>query len=305
MKTPAMHKISIDTDHYYVLNPIPPYVDIILHNVSINEKEFTKMAALSSSYQNDPRLVEMVRKAGDASAKVPYLMAAGETPASILEALREVAKPHVDYLRDLPGHMRVTIEMLLSINKIPMGCEDCGIPALLEIDRIQGEMIQTLREMMAGRELPETFRAANLAALSRLDQDWPRLRRKVVPSWSEPHPLPEQAAMRYQPVFVRGRLAYLFETCVMVDSPLARELLKFTPPVLQRPIPENQPVPATGSAEWLIRDTGKIGRHFTRALLNIIKDRLEAEKISLDAHNYHRINQEARDALQDFVGKTP
>lgn len=305
MKTPAIHKISIDTDHYFVLNPIPPYVDVILHNVSINEKEFARMATLSSGYQNDSRMVEMVRKAGDASAKVPYLMAAGETPVSILEMLREMVKPHVAYLHGLPGHMRATIEMLLSINKIPMGCEDCGIPALLEIDRIQGEIIQTLRGMMAGRKLAEEFHSANMAALNRLDKDWPRLRHKAVLSWSEPHPLPEHAAMRYQPVFVRGRLAYLFETCVIVDSPGAHELLKYTHPVLQRPIPENQPVPATGSADWLIRDAGKIGRHFTRALLNIIKDRLAAEKISLDAHNYHRINQEARDALHDFVGKTP
>ena len=96
-------KVTIRPGHFTVLAPIPPFVDIILHLKPINEHEFAHIAELAASYPGDPRLVEMVRKGGDCSAKVPYLMEAGETPDSILAALREVAQPHIDHLKSLSG----------------------------------------------------------------------------------------------------------------------------------------------------------------------------------------------------------
>ena len=111
--------------------------------------------------------------------------------------------------------------------------------------------------------------------------------------------------MHYEPVFHHQRLAYRFETCVIVDSPDAQELKRFTPAVLQRPLPEHVQVPATGSADWLIRDVGKIGRHFTRALLKIIEDRLIPEQIRLEIQNYELINRRALEALEEYIRKFP
>jgi hypothetical protein len=64
-------------------------------------------------------------------------------------------------------------------------------------------------------------------------------------------------------------------------------------------------VPTIGSADWLIREVGKVGRHFTRALLEIIKEHLVAEQVALDSRNYALINQQAQEALQEYVHKTP
>ena len=112
--------------------------------------------------------------------------------------------------------------------------------------------------------------------------------------------------MQYEPFFDKaGRLISLRETCVIVDAPDAHKLQWFIPPVLQRPLPPNVPVPTVGSADWLIHEVGKIGRHFTRALLEIIKAHLVAEQIALESRNYTLINQHAQDALQEYVHKTP
>ncbi|HEY6074935.1 MAG TPA: hypothetical protein VIV15_16535, partial [Anaerolineales bacterium] len=102
-----------------------------------------------------------------------------------------------------------------------------------------------------------------------------------------------------------ARLVSMHETCVIIDSPGARLLREFTPPVLRRPLPESAACPETGSADWLIRDVGKIGRHFTRALLTIIKAHLREEEVALEARNYERIHREAQEALQEFVKRAP
>jgi hypothetical protein len=301
------HPHAIDTEQYFVLAPVPPFVDICLESIPINRYEFSKIIHLAANYRNDPRMIEIVRKAGDASAKVPYLMAAGETSGSVLFTLREIAHPHLAYLRRLPDQIQATIHLMLSINKVPHGCEMYALPALLEIDRIQGEFVHTLRRFMTGRQLARDFHDNSLTALQMLDRDWPRLRRGKGPRWPQsPLPLPEQPQMQYVPFFDRaGRLIRLHETCVIVDSPDAHELLRFIPPVLRRPLPPNVSVPTPGSADWLIHEVGKVGRHFTRALLEIIRDHLAAEQIELDVRNYALINQHAQDALLEYVHKTP
>ena len=48
-----------------------------------------------------------------------------------------------------------------------------------------------------------------------------------------------------------------------------------------------------------------MGRHFTRALLKIVNDRLESEKINLEAKNYEMINRQAQEALKEFIERTP
>jgi hypothetical protein len=112
--------------------------------------------------------------------------------------------------------------------------------------------------------------------------------------------------MQYQALYDHmDRLVGVRETCVIVDPPGARFLKRLTPPVLQRPLPSVDLVPTPRSVDWFIRDAGKVGRHFTRALLEIIKAHLQAEKVELAAGNYGRINQGAQDALEDFVHKTP
>lgn len=112
--------------------------------------------------------------------------------------------------------------------------------------------------------------------------------------------------MQYKPFFTKeGRLNYIKETCVIIDSPGTKILRKFIPNVLQDPYPANEPVPVTGSADWLIRSVGKIGRHLTRALLGIIKEHLAAEKIPLEKDNYELINQRALETLHNYVEKMP
>jgi hypothetical protein len=111
--------------------------------------------------------------------------------------------------------------------------------------------------------------------------------------------------MHYHPLFSDHRVVGVYETCVIVDSPGTHILEGFTPGVLRRHIPESEPVPATGSADWLIRDVGKIGRHFTRALLKIIKDHLEAEQVALEAENHNLIDRHAQEALKEFVKNSP
>jgi hypothetical protein len=297
-------KHDIHPERFTILAPIPPYTDVIVQCTTIGPQEFNKIVELAGSYPNDPRMIEMVRKAGDASAKVPYLLDYGETPHSILEALREVAAPHVENLKKLPGPVQATIHTLLSINMVPRGCEAYSIPALLEIERMQKDITQTLHGMMAGRKLAREFHEDNEKALNLLDQEWPKIRKDRMP-WPHVQSLPEGSRMQYFPSYYRECLISLREVCVILDPPEARELRNLTPRVLQNPLPEDEMVPVTGSVDWLLRTVGKVGRHFTRALLDIIMRHLEAEKIHLGPHNYDRINYEAHDALRSFVESNP
>jgi hypothetical protein len=305
MVNPEDRPLTINTKRYFILNPQPPFVDICLQSTAIKPHEFSRIIALAAHYPNDQRLIEMVRKGGDSSAKVPYLLQTGETAGAILNTLREIARPHVESMERLPDSLQAAIHLLLSMNTVPTGYEMYGIPALIEIDRIQGEIVKTLHDLMNGRQLAIDFQNANTRALQMLDQDWPRLREEKSSLWHRKL-IPEKAQMQYQPFFNKaGRLVSLHETCVIVDSPYVHQLQALTPAVYQRPLPANVPAPATGSADWLIREVGKIGRHFTRALLEIIKAHLAAEKIALEAGNYRLINQQAQDALREFIEKTP
>lgn len=296
------HKIHLH--RFTVLAPDPPFVDVILQCSPVTLQEFPRIAELANSYPGDPRMIEMVRRAGDASAKVPYLLEYGETPKSILEALHEVAAPHVERLRKLPASLQATIHTLLSINMVPRGYEEYGIPALLEVNRIQREMTAALRGLMAGRKLAQEFHESNKTALKLLDQEWPNLRRRNTP-WPYAQSLPERPAMQYLPICYMNYLVDVREQCVIVDSPGAAELRKLTPHTLQNPLPLDEPPPATGSADWLLRLVGKVGRHFTRALLDIIVKHLESERIRPSPQDYDRINYEAQEALRAFIERTP
>jgi len=298
-------RVNSDITQFYILNQITPFVEIMLSSYTISPLDFARIVEITFGYRNDPRLIEMVRQAGDGSAKVPYLIDSGETPQSILEMLREIAEPHVDYIQSLPDAIQATIKGLLSINTVPQGCERYGIPALLELDRIQGKITEVLKDKMGERKLAQEYYKDNIAALRLLDKNWERLRSQKKTTWQSTQPLPERSEMQFVPVFEKNRLIRLYETCVIVDSPGARTLQRFIPPVLKRPLPENEPLPAIGSADWLIREVGKVGRHFTRALLKIVNDRLESEKINLEAKNYEMINRQAQEALKEFIERTP
>ena len=305
MATLEHRKSPVNTEHFTILKPIPPFVDLCLRLADITPQEFARIARLAAGFPNDARLIEMVRQAGDASAKVPYLLDEYETPDTILQTLREIARPHVEHLRSLPEPLRETIHLLLSIHRTPRGCEAWVIAALLEMDRIQEQMIQVLQSLIPGRRLAADFHRDNVTALERVDWDWPRLRQGRSAHWHS-QPLPETPRMEYHPLFdEHGRLVSMYETCVIVPSPGARLLIELTPPVLRRPLPGSTPCPKTGSAEWLLRDVGKIGRHFTRALLNIIKAHLKEEQVALDARNYERIHRKAQEALQEYVKRAP
>ena len=305
MPTTEPRKLTVDTEHFSILHVIPPFIDICLQSAFISQHEFWKIAQIADDYPNDARLIEMVRNAGDASGKVPYLLEASETPASILATLREVAQSQAERFQGLPDALQATICLLLSLNTVPSGCVVYAIPALLEIDRMQEEMIRMLRGLMSGRQLAQDFYHDNMAALKQLDQDWPRLRSERSSQWHT-QPLPEQPQMQYHPLFDdNNRLVGVQETCVIVETPGARMLKRLTPPVLQRPLPESEPTPTTRSVDWLIRDAGKVGRHFTRALLGIIKTHLEAEQVALEASNPDLINRRAQEALREFVKRTP
>jgi hypothetical protein len=296
---------TIDTRRYYILTPIPPFVDICLQSTVIKSHEFQKILDLAAHYPNDPRAIEMVRMGGDASAKVPYLLEASESADSILATLRGIAQPYVERIQSLPDTVQATIHLLLSMNRVPKGCEMYGIPALLEIDRIQEDFVNVLHGLMNGRSLARDFHDGNITALQMLDRDWPRLREEKS-ILGHKKLIPEKAQMQNIPFYDKAdRLVSLHETCVIVDSPYAHILQAMTAPILQRPLPANVPTPTTGSADWLIREVGKIGRHFTRALLEIIKAHLAAERVALEVRNYDLINQHAQDALREFIETTP
>jgi hypothetical protein len=249
-------------------------------------------------------MIEMVRKAGDASAKVPYLMNEGETAKTILDTLREVAQPQVAYLKKLPEPVQATIHTLLSINMVPTGYEAYGIPALLEINRMQQALTKTLKEQMSGRQMAEDFHRDNKKALEMLDADWQHVRKSDSP-WPFVQSLPEHPQMQYIPVFHKKMLVALREVCVIVDPPNAQLLRALTPSILKNPLPELEFAPVTGSADWLLRVVGKIGRHFTRALLDIIMKHLQEEKVALDAKNALMVNLRAQEALREFVERNP
>jgi hypothetical protein len=61
----------------------------------------------------------------------------------------------------------------------------------------------------------------------------------------------------------------------------------------------------TGSADWLLREVGKIGRQFTRALVEIIKTHLAVEHAALGSRNFELINQQAQDTLREFIERNP
>jgi hypothetical protein len=305
MEKPTHFRIKFDTHEYSILVPVPPFVDILLKYSDIDHREFDKIKEKTGEYSNDPRLVEMVRLAGDASAKVPYLIDENETAQSILATLRKIAAPHVEYIHRLPEHVRATIYMLLSINQLPMKSEMVGIPALLEIDRIQGEMVVELHKRMHGRKMAKEFVDANISALHHLDNEWPKLRQSKTPYWPNQMVIPGDSRMTYEPIFDKEKLRFVSETCVIVDPPRMHDFKKYIPQVLVRPLPEHEKAPAIGSEDWLIREVGKIGRHFTRAMLEIIKDHLESERISLEVQNYELIDREAREALEDHIFQLP
>ena len=129
-----------------------------------------------------------------------------------------------------PEPIQANIHTLLSVNTIPRGYEAYGILALLEIDQMQGEIIHTLRSLMAGRKLAMDFNNANITALKMLDEDWPKLRGQKNIQWLEAQTLPEQARMQYEPVFYDNRLVHLYERCVIVDSPQAQVLKRYHAP---------------------------------------------------------------------------
>jgi hypothetical protein len=298
-------KQEIHVERYSHLKPSLPYLNLILNSISVNPQEYDRIEALTVKYPNDPRLIEMVRNAGDSSAKVVYLMDWNETPDSIQKTLRDIASPHIEHIRHEPDALRATIYTLLSLNTIPLGHEIYAIPALLEIDRIQGEMTARLHELKAGRQLSAEVHQANQEALQQLDAAWPELRKGKTTGWSGRQSLPRQAKMHHNPVFMEDRLIHVYEECIVLDSPGAQMIKMFTPPVLQRPLPECENAPATGSVDWLIREVGKIGRQFTRALIDLIKERLEAEHISIEEKNFTLINQQANDALRDYIETKP
>jgi len=305
MSATAPHTLTVNTEHFSILNVTHPLVNICLQSAVIGRDDFSKIARVAASYPNDARLIEMVRHAGDASGKVPYLLEAGETSVSILAALREVAQSQVERLQGVPDALRATICLLLSLNTVPRGCEAYAMTALLEIERMQEEMTRTLQGQMAGRPLAQAFHQENLAALHQLDRDWPRLRSERKSQWHT-GPLPEVPQMQYHPVFDHNhRLVGVRETCVIVAAPHASLLKRLTPPVLQRPLPASEPAPSTRSVDWIIRDTGKVGRHFTRALLGIIKAHLQADRVALAGGSYDLINRQAQEALQEFMRRTP
>jgi hypothetical protein len=298
----SQHKIHLD--RFSVLATIPPFLDIILNRSLIGREEFGKILELVKSYPDDQRMIEMVRKAGDASAKVPYLINYGETSKSILEALREVASPHVERLKKLPEPVQATIHTLLSINMVPSGCEEYGIPALLEINQMQKEMTETLNGMMVGRKLAQEFHETNHMALKLLDREWKNVRKTNAP-WPYVQSLPEHTQMQYIPMYFKDYLVCIREMCVIVDSPEAQELRSMTPPVLRNPLPEKEEVPVTGSVDWMLRVVGKVGRHFTRALLEIILRHLAVEQIHHSPGYYNHINYESQHALRSFIESNP
>ena len=305
MPTNQYRTSIVNTEHFSILNISPPFVDICLKSAFIGQREFSKIVEIAAGYPNDARLIEMVRIAGDASGKVPYLLDAGVSPASILATLREVANSQVERFHGLPDALQFTICLLLSINAVPHGCESYALTALLEIERMQSEMTQTLRGLMVGRQFAEDFHHANLAALEQLDRDWPRLRGEKSSQWHA-EPLPEQPQVKYHPIFDHsGRLVGVREKCIIVESPGAHLLRRLTPPVLQRPLPALELVPPPRSVDWLIRDSGKVGRHFTRALLGIIKAHLQVEQVDLEVGDQGLINRYAQEALEEFVKRTP
>lgn len=305
MKTTVSFSQKIHTNNYIVLASQSPFVEIILRNTGVTESEFPRILQLIHQYPNDPRLTEMVRVAGDTSAKVPYLLDEGETAASILNTLRNVAHPHAEKLRNLPEQVRSTIYTLLAINQLPVGYEVYGIPALLELDGIQQEIILALRKLMTGRKLAEEFLAANLAALREIDSEWPRLEKRRITYWPNNISIPQQAQTQYQPVFENNQLLRLYETSVIVTPPWAKEFQQYIPQVLRRPMGEQDLTPATGSVDWLLREGGKVGKHVTRALLELIRTHLEEERLAMDMLNYERINQASHEILKEYIGKTP
>ncbi|MEN6393593.1 MAG: hypothetical protein ABFD53_07290, partial [Anaerolineaceae bacterium] len=192
-------RVNIDIAQFYILNQITPFVEIMLSSYTISPLDFARIVEITFGYRNDPRLIEMVRQAGDGSAKVPYLIDSGETPQSILEMLREIAEPHVDYIQSLPDAIQATIKGLLSINTVPQGCERYGIPALLELDRIQGKITEVLKDKMGERKLAQEYYKDNIAALRLLDKNWERLRSQKKTTWQSTQPLPERSEMQFVP----------------------------------------------------------------------------------------------------------
>lgn len=305
MEKPAQFSFNMKAKEYSLLNPVPPFVDIILRHADLNRAEFEKLVHMANGYRNDPRLVEMVRQAGDGSAKVAYLIDTTETPESILSSLRKIADPHVKHLDMLPEEMQSTIHTLLSVNKVPTGLDVYAIPALLEIDRIQREMIAELKGLMEGRKLAGEFYQANIAALNALDEEWPHLHRGEISYWPKSMAVPLTPRMQYEGYFEHDRLTHLFESCVVVQPPHRNDFVKYIPPVLQRPLPQHCPVPQTGTADWLIREVGKVGRQITRALLSLISQKLDQEKIRLEAQNYELITRKSREALDEMISRLP
>ena len=119
MEIPAPHRTILEFQAFHVFESSSSLRGTLLRPANINAREFAKISRLTAAYPNDARLVEMVRKAGDASAKVPYLLDIHQTPASILSTLRDAAQPHVERLRRMPEPLRSTIHLLLSIQAVP------------------------------------------------------------------------------------------------------------------------------------------------------------------------------------------
>jgi hypothetical protein len=306
MSTPLSEQVryNIKEESREVLSVRPPFNNCILELVDIDQSAFPSFESRALGYPNDSRLIDMVRAGGDASAKVPYLMSDTETPESILDQLKKIAQPHVEHISTLPEDMQSTITLLLTINAPPTGKDyrKLVIPALLELDRIQGEMTSKLHTLMEGRTLARVFHEGNIRALQQLDSRWPSIRENPINPFSQER-FPMEAKTRYIPEVSNGKLAHIREESVIVNPPFIKALQFLTPDVLKRPLPQNVKY-HIGSIEWLIREIGKVGRHSTRALLDIVKERIEQERIDLSPENYANIAKRGMQALQEHIENT-
>jgi hypothetical protein len=304
MQTPDSREPAVNTENYTVLHQTPPYIDLILQHVGFDELDFQKVKERAQSYENDPRLIDMVRESGDGSGKVPYLLDENAEPGKILFKLRSIAGPHVEHLYQVPTDMRMVINHLLAFNEAPAGSDELIIPALLEIDRMQGAMTTDLRAEMQSHPHALRFYEANAAALKKFDDEWSDVRKRTVGVslfMRNVEAPPIKSTMSYIPKYSdKGRLTNIFEERVIIRSPFTQELQRLTPGELKRPRPEGMHYPAFGSQDFLLLETGKIGRHSIRAMLDVIKDHMKKDSVKLAEENYSKIAQLGTEALREY-----
>lgn len=274
----------------------PPFVSPLLTAIrpdAIDEPMFDELVRRASPYTEKWLATNMVRQI-DMTGMTPYLIGTAVTPEDTLVTLLPLASEQLDRIGRFDDALEDEIFSSLWGGRT-------SIRALMELDRIQSDMTDTLKGIMKGHPEAEAFRAANLKAIKNAAGG------DVLPSpggfldmlmptrsftWLERTP-----SVTYRPKFDEdGRLVDVSQRYSLPDIPAKGTLLAILPKAFRRDTPGVDTDPKTPIG--FLRRLGKVGHPLPRAIVGVV-----AEAREQAARKRHQM--EADEAFRSWIESHP